>query len=84
MTGCDRVLGGEPYQIDHPQPCGPPSIPTCSIFAHGPVAVRVDHSVADAVGRLVEIDLPNGRRVRAVQSIPTTAVQRIIGALAQR
>ena len=38
----------------------------------------------DAVRRLVEIDLPNGCRVRVEQDIPTAALRRIIGALARR
>ena len=39
---------------------------------------------ADAVRRLVEIDLPNGCRVRVEQDIPTAALRRIIGALVRR
>ena len=38
----------------------------------------------DAVRRLIEIDLPNGCRVRVEQDIPTAALRRIIGALARR
>jgi transposase-like protein len=37
-----------------------------------------------AVRRLVEIDLPNGCRVRVEQDIPTAALRRIIGALVRR
>jgi transposase len=37
-----------------------------------------------AVRRLVEIDLPNGCRVRFEQDIPTAALRRIIGALVRR
>lgn len=37
-----------------------------------------------AVRGLVEIDLPNGCRVRVEQDIPTTALRRIIGALVRR
>jgi transposase-like protein len=37
-----------------------------------------------AVRGLVEIDLPNGCRVRVEQDIPTAALRRIIGALARR
>lgn len=38
----------------------------------------------DAGRRLVEIDLPNGCRVRFEQDIPTAALRRIISALARR
>ena len=37
-----------------------------------------------AVHGLVEIDLPNGCRVRVKQDIPTTALRRIIGALVRQ
>jgi transposase len=37
-----------------------------------------------SVRGLVEIDLPNGCRVRVEQDIPTAALRRIIGALARR
>ena len=37
-----------------------------------------------AVRGLVEIDLPNGCRVRFEQDIPTAALRRIIGALVRR
>ncbi|HET9538994.1 MAG TPA: transposase [Candidatus Limnocylindria bacterium] len=37
-----------------------------------------------AVRGVVEIDLPNGCRVRVEQDIPTAALRRIIGALARR
>ena len=37
-----------------------------------------------AVRGLVEIDLPNGCRVRIEQDIPTAALRRIIGALVRR
>lgn len=37
-----------------------------------------------AVRGLVEIDLPNGCRVRVEQDIPTAALRRIIGALVRR
>ena len=37
-----------------------------------------------SVRRLVEIDLPNGCRVRVEQDIPTAALRRIIGALVRR
>ena len=48
------------------------------------VATTVVGSPHDAVRRLVEIDLPNGCRVRVEQDISTTALRRIIGALVRR
>ncbi|MFO1036182.1 MAG: transposase [Geminicoccaceae bacterium] len=39
---------------------------------------------APPVRGLVEIDLPNGCRVRVEQDIPTVALRRIIGALVRR
>ena len=38
----------------------------------------------DAGCRLVEIDLPNGCRVRVEQDIPTAALRPIVSALARR
>jgi transposase len=45
------------------------------------LAAAVPHG---AVRGLVEIDLPNGCRVRFEQEIPTAALRRIIGALVRR
>lgn len=48
------------------------------------LATAMVGSPHDAVRRLVEIDLPNGCRVRVEQDISTTALRRIIGALVRR
>ena len=48
------------------------------------LATAVAGPLRGSVRRLVEIDLPNGCRVRVEQDIPTAALRRIIGALARR
>ena len=48
------------------------------------LATAVAGPLHGAVRRLVEIDLPNGCRVRVEQDIPTAALRRIIGALTRR
>ena len=48
------------------------------------LAAAVAGPLHGAVRRLVEIDLPNGCRVRVEQDIPTAALRRIIGALVRR
>ena len=48
------------------------------------LATAVSGPLHGAVRRLVEIDLPNGCRVRVEQDISTAALRRIIGALVRR
>lgn len=64
--------------------CGVSGFVPVAIDNRAVVATTVVGSPQDAVRRLVEIDLPNGCRVRVEQDISTAALRRIIGALVRR
>ena len=57
---------------------------TATAVATPALAAAVAGPPHGAVRGLVEIDLPNGCRVRVEQDIPTAALRRIIGALVRR